>query len=224
MSDTCPLLSPPANPVTQPPGNYGFINLRPRTWLPSETGLRGLLLLPLSQGLRTWSFSRDGLVGMQVGRKEGKPPFSHLCISSLILSSFSGAVRKRICPPGVQTHLSSRQNLFLLWGPMRALVCRSLPHARGGSPRQLPHLPSKALVEIPVPHCLLHPPPPSLFPPSPPPPLQTLRLVNSLVSSVAPLQAVQSEYTERNFPPRRECGILPSDATLHHPTALHCVM
>ena len=214
----------PPHPLTQPPGSYGFINLRPRTSLPSETGLRGLILLPLSQGLRMWSFSRDGLVGMQVGRKEGKPPFSHLCISSLILSSFSGAVRKLICPPGVQTHLSGRQNLFLLWGPMRALVCRSLPHARGGSPRQLPHLPSKALVEIPVPHCRLYPPPPSLFPPSPPPPLQTLRLVNSLVSSVAPLRSCPVRVHRKKFSTQARVWNFTRRCHTAPPTALHCVM
>ena len=170
-----------------------------------------------------WSFSRDGLVGMQVGRKEGKPPFSHLCISSLILSSFSGAVRKLICPPGVQTHLSGRQNLFLLWGPMSALVCRSLPHARGGSPRQLPHLPSKALVEIPVPHCRLYPPPPSLFPPSPPPPLQNTPTCRQPGQQRGAASKLPSQGTPKeNFPPRRECGILPDDVTLHHP--LHCTV
>ena len=74
-------------------------------------------------------------------------------------------------PPSVrpwETHLStrcsarfsSRLNLFFLWSTIRALVCRSLPHAGGGSPRQLPHLPSKALIEIPV---LFSPPPFSSF-------------------------------------------------------------
>ena len=214
--------SSPPHPLTQPPGCCGFINLHPRTSLLLRNRFTRVNSPPPSQGLRIWSFSRDGLWACRWAVRRVNLLFPPLHFFADLLSSLSEAVGERICPPGVQTHFSSRLNLFLLWGPMRALVCRSLPHAGGGSPRQLPHLPSKALVEIPV-HFVASTPLLLLSShPSPPPPLQTLRLVNSLVSSVAPLQAVQSEYTERNFPPRRGCGILPSNATLHHPTALHC--
>ena len=97
-----------------------------------------------------------------------------------------------------------------------------LPHAGGGSPRQLPICHQKHSSKF---RSILSPPPPSSFF------LPTLLLLLpckhsdllpawSAASSVAPLQAVQSEYTERNFPPSHGCGILPSDATLHPP--LHC--
>merc|ERR1712212_1106260 len=96
-----------------------------------------------------------------------------LCTSSLIFYPPSVRPWETHLSTRCSTRFSSRLNLFLLRGPMRALVCRSLPHAGGGSPRQLPHLPSKALIEIPV---LFSPPPSSscsLSPPSPPPPLHS---------------------------------------------------
>ena len=58
-------------------------------------------------------------------------------------------------------------------------------------------------------------------PPSPPPPLHSLQLANSLVSSIASLQAVESEYTEK-FPPRREVEFYP--AMPHCTTPLHCTV
>ena len=127
-------------PLTQPPGCCGFINLHPRTFLLLRNRFTRVNSPPPSQGLRIWSFSRDGLWACRWAVRRENLLFPPLHFFADLLSSLSGAVRKRICPPGVQTHFSSRLNLFLLWGLMRALVCRSLPHAGGGSPRQLPHL------------------------------------------------------------------------------------
>ena len=150
------------------------------------------------------------------------PPFSPFALPADLFSSLSEAVGRRICPPGVQTHFSSRQNLFLLWGPMRALVCRSPSPCWRRAPSSAPICHQKHSSKF---RSILSPPPPSSFF------LPTLLLLLpckhsdslpawSAASSVAPLQAVQSEYTERNFPPSHGCGILPSDATLHPP--LHC--
>ena len=152
--------SSPPHPLTQPPGCCGFINLHPRTSLLLRNRFTRVNSPPPSQGLRIWSFSRDGLWACRWAVRRVNLLFPPLHFFADLLSSLSEAVGERICPPGAQTHFSSRQNLFLLWGLMRALVCRSLPHAGGGSPRQLPHLPSKALIEIPV---LFSPPPPSSF-------------------------------------------------------------
>ena len=60
-------------------------------------------------------------------------------------------------------------------------------------------------------------------PPSPPPPLHSLQLANSLVSSIASLQAVQSEYTEKIFHPGASVEFYPA-MPLQHSTALHCMM
>ena len=213
--------SSPPHPLTQPPGCCGFINLHPRTSLLLRNRFTRVNSPPPSQGLRIWSFSRDGLWACRWAVRRVNLLFPPLHFFADLLSSLSGAVRKRICPPGVQTHFSSRQNLFLLWGPMRALVCRSLPHAGGGSPRQLPHLPSKALIEIPV---LFSPPPPSSF--SLPP------FSSSALALTPTCQQPGHQHStpgrpvrvHRKFSTQPRSGILPSDATLHHPTALHCIM
>ena len=187
--------SSPPHPLTQPPGCCGFINLHPRTSLLLRNRFTRVNSPPPSQGLRIWSFSRDGLWACRWAVRRVNLLFPPLHFFADLLSSLSEAVG------------------------MRALVCRSLPHAEGGSPRQLPHLPSKHSSKFRS-FSRLHPSPPSLFPPSPPPPLHSLQLANSLVSSIPP-QAVQSEYTEK-FPPRREVEFYP--AMPHCTTPLHCTV
>ena len=212
--------SSPPHPLTQPPGCCGFINLHPRTSLLLRNRFTRVNSPPPSQGLRIWSFSRDGLWACRWAVRRVNLLFPPLHFFADLLSSLSEAVGERICPPGVQTHFSSRQNLFLLWGLMRALVCRSLPHAGGGSPRQLPHLPSKALIEIPV---LFSPPPFSSFS-LPPFSSSALALTPTCQQPgqqhrVTPGRPVR---VHRKISTQARSGILPSNATLHHPTALHC--